>query len=238
MSKLDALWRYQLADQEYDALENQLKNSKARQSMFKIRKYLIDQQEKLLKMEADIEQKHTRLEELTAMFEEQNDLYTKLEAEFKDAVKDDLDSVNELLNKYTKVQGDIVLIRRELYIIMQDVKSTESRLQDMKSKISKARKDFSKFKEEHTKELEGASEELGKLQAAVVEAGKEVDKALIERYNNIKKNKITPLAMLENGQCGGCNMTLPSLMITQVQESDEIFECENCGRILFVADVE
>ena len=238
MSKLDALWRYQLADQEYDALENQLKNSKARQSMFKIRKYLIDQQEKLLKMEADIEQKHTRLEELTAMFEEQNNLYTKFEAEYKDAVKDDLDSVNALLNKYTKVQGDIVLIRRELYIIMQDVKSTESRLQDMKSKISKARKDFSKFKEEHTKELEDASEELGKLQAAVVEAGKEVDKALLERYKNIKKNKITPLAKLENDQCGGCNMTLPSLMITQVQESDEVFECENCGRILFVADAE
>lgn len=233
MKKLDALWRYQLADLEYDKLENQLKNSKARQSLLRIRKFLIDQQERLLKMEGDAEKKLGRLKEMMAMFENQKARFTELEEGFEDAPKEDLDAVNALLGDYSKVQGEVVLIRRELYALMQELKSTESKLQDMRTKISKARKDFAKFKEEHNKELEASAEELGRRQSAVKAIEKEVDPPLLERYREIKKNKPAPLALIEADQCGGCNMTLPSLMVSQVQEGRQIFECENCGRILY-----
>jgi predicted nucleic acid-binding Zn-ribbon protein len=236
MNKLDALWRYQLADLEYEKLENQLKNTKARQNLLKIRKFLMDQQDRLLKMGEDVEKKHARLKEMTDAFEKNKARYAELEAGYEAAPKDDLDGVNALLSEYTKVQGDIVLIRRELYNLMQDIKSIESRLQDMRGKISKARKDFTKFKEEHNKELEASAPELGRLQAAVKAAEKDVEPALLKRYIEIRKNKSAPLALIENDQCGGCNMTLPSLMISQVQSGNEIFECENCGRILYFPD--
>ncbi|MFZ5973939.1 MAG: zinc ribbon domain-containing protein [Bacillota bacterium] len=233
MKKLDALWRYQLADLEYDKLENQLKNSKARQNLLRIRKFLIDQQDRLLKMEGDAEKKLARLKEMMEQFDHQNSLFTEMEAGYEDAPKDDLESVNAMLNEYTKVQSEIVLIRRELYALMQDLKGAETKLQDMRSKISKARRDFAKFKEEHNKELEASADELGRLQSAVKAVEKEVDPALLERYKEIKKNKSAPLALIEADQCGGCNMTLPSLMVSQVQEGSQIFECENCGRILY-----
>mgnify|MGYP000848153829 CR=1 FL=1 len=234
MSKLDALWRYQQADLEYEKLENQLKGTKARQNLLKIRKFLIDQQERLLKMEEDVQKKHARLAEMIVLFDEQLARYKALETEVDQVVsKEELDTIHVVLSDYTKVQGDIVLIRRELYNLIQEVKSIESRLQDMRIKISKARKDFAKFKEEHSKELQDAAEELARRQAAVKTAGKEVEPALLARYAEMRKNKSAPVALIENDQCGGCNMTLPSLMISQVQSGNEIFECENCGRILY-----
>lgn len=233
MKRLDALWRYQLADLEYDKLENQLKNSKSRQNLLRIRKFLIDQQERLLIMEKDAEKKHERVKKMTAQFDQCKTRFKELEEGYGDAPKDDLDSVNTLLNEYTKVQGEIVLIRRELYGMIQDIKGVESKLSEMRAKITKARKDFARYKDEHNKELEASADELRRLQSAVKKVEKEVDAALLERYKEIKKNRSAPLALIEADQCGGCNMTLPSLMVSQVQEGNRIFECENCGRILY-----
>ena len=233
MKRLDALWRYQLADLEYDKLENQLKNSKARQNLLRIRKFLMDQQDRLLKMEKDAEKKLERVKEMTAQFDQCKSRYKELEGGYEEAPKDDLDSVNTLLNDYTKEQGEIVLIRRELYALMQDLKSVESKLSEMRSKITKARKDFTRFKDEHNKELEASADELGRLQSAVQKVEKDVDPTLLERYREIKKNRSAPLALIETDQCGGCNMTLPSLMVSQVQEGKKVYECENCGRILY-----
>jgi predicted nucleic acid-binding Zn-ribbon protein len=46
------------------------------------------------------------------------------------------------------------------------------------------------------------------------------------------------MAKVENKQCGGCNMSLPMVVIKRVQGSDSIVECDNCGRILYAGEQE
>ena len=57
-----------------------------------------------------------------------------------------------------------------------------------------------------------------------------------DRYKAIRSQRFPVLASLRNDQCSGCNMSLPSAVAKQLQGSDEIVECENCGRILYIPD--
>ncbi|MFR4008262.1 MAG: zinc ribbon domain-containing protein [Christensenellales bacterium] len=60
-----------------------------------------------------------------------------------------------------------------------------------------------------------------------------LDPALLAQYQAIKKNRANPVALVENEQCQGCNMSLPSLTLSRLRDGKEIVECENCGRILY-----
>ena len=56
---------------------------------------------------------------------------------------------------------------------------------------------------------------------------------LLARYHEIKKRITPPLARLINNQCSGCNMSLPSAVLSRVTSANgEIVECESCGRLL------
>ena len=42
------------------------------------------------------------------------------------------------------------------------------------------------------------------------------------------------MALIKGDQCGGCNISLPSLVVNSVREGQKLIECENCGRILYI----
>ena len=68
---------------------------------------------------------------------------------------------------------------------------------------------------------------------AADEAAKAVDAELLARYKRIKGRYAVPMAKVENNQCSGCNMSLPTSTVKRVATGEGIVECENCGRILY-----
>lgn len=66
------------------------------------------------------------------------------------------------------------------------------------------------------------------------EAAKVEDKALLKRYDEIRARAGgLGIAKIEGSACGGCHMTLPSVLIKAVKEGTQPQTCENCGRLLF-----
>jgi len=62
----------------------------------------------------------------------------------------------------------------------------------------------------------------------------EIDPQTLELYSELKKQKGTAVARVEQGICRGCLISLP---ITEVQKarSNSLVRCHSCGRILFLA---
>jgi predicted nucleic acid-binding Zn-ribbon protein len=60
------------------------------------------------------------------------------------------------------------------------------------------------------------------------------DAALLKRYEEIRaRSGGIGIAQIVSQNCGGCNMTLPSIQIKLVREAEiEPQACENCGRLL------
>jgi len=62
----------------------------------------------------------------------------------------------------------------------------------------------------------------------------EIDPQTIEVYHELKKQKGTAVARVEQGICRGCRISLP---VTELQRtrSGSLVRCSSCGRILFLS---
>jgi len=64
---------------------------------------------------------------------------------------------------------------------------------------------------------------------------KNLDPALLKRYQKLKERKGTAVAILENGVCSGCQMMYPESH-EMLRYKNFIRTCEYCGRLLVVTE--
>ncbi|MBA7679986.1 hypothetical protein ES703_88293 [subsurface metagenome] len=61
-----------------------------------------------------------------------------------------------------------------------------------------------------------------------------IDPHTTELYQQLKKQKVTAVAKVEQGICIGCRISLSTATLQQVR-SGNLVQCTNCGRILYLA---
>lgn len=96
------------------------------------------------------------------------------------------------------------------------------------------------FKEEIDLKKKQIRDNLIKLEKAKIQLNdniasilKTLDDSLIERYNKIRANKGTGVAMVTAGICAGCHIMVPSYQVEDIKR-DKIIHCESCNRILYI----
>jgi uncharacterized protein len=63
------------------------------------------------------------------------------------------------------------------------------------------------------------------------------DKILLQKYETVRvRYKDTGLALVKEGKCGGCHISLTPYVLRMIKEDGEIQICESCGRILYDED--
>ncbi len=62
----------------------------------------------------------------------------------------------------------------------------------------------------------------------------EIEPQAVETYHEIKKQKGTAVARVEQGMCRGCRISLPVSELQRAR-SGNLVRCSSCGRILFLA---
>ena len=75
--------------------------------------------------------------------------------------------------------------------------------------------------------------ELNSLKEVLNQKAKAIQPQWMDRYNTIRHHAFPPLARLNGSQCTGCNMSLPSGVVKDVESGKDV-ECETCGRLLIV----
>ncbi|MGB8342046.1 MAG: C4-type zinc ribbon domain-containing protein [Chthoniobacterales bacterium] len=82
--------------------------------------------------------------------------------------------------------------------------------------------------------LEGRLEELKKERE---ELAANVDEDLLDRFNRLFTSKGDAAAVaLEHDVCTGCHMKVTTATVVRVKGGKEIVSCEQCGRILYLAE--
>lgn len=90
-------------------------------------------------------------------------------------------------------------------------------------------------------EQQQLSAEAEQLKSTLSELGQkrqrlssEIDTEMVELYQQLKKQKGTAVARVEQGMCRGCRISL-SASESQRARSGGLTQCSSCGRILFLA---
>lgn len=237
MTQLEILWKYQEAEMNLEKLTRDLKNTPVRQKRHKLRLYLQDQTEKISAFQGEITEKTTLAkgfsDKLAALLKEydleQDELKIMVEdeectaAELKEA-REALEKLNDKVAALKKSLSDTVLWIEK---IIDDINSTYV-------SAGKAKKEYDSIKAVCDAEEAESKPRINTAKRAVENMALQLDPLLLKKYRAVKKNYAQPMAKVENDQCGGCNMSLPTVVIRRVQAGNGIVECENCGRILCI----
>ena len=124
-------------------------------------------------------------------------------------------------------------VRRELYDTLAWIEKATADYKETYAKAGKAKKEYDAVRKQCEDEIVAAQPELDAAKLAAQKRRAEVDPALLKKYDSVKTHHAVPMARVENNQCGGCNMSLPTATVKRVVAGTGLVECENCGRILY-----
>lgn len=236
MNKLEALLRYHEAELALDRLETRLKTTPERQKLNKLYGFLSEQQTQINGIRAQLEARNATVTKLTAHFDELQKQYELELSEIAIMENDEQVTAAEMAESRRALETlleQITVSRRELYDTLSWIESASNDYKEAFSRAGRAKKEYDELRVRCDELMKDAQPELDASNANVAACKTDVEDALLKKYAFVKSHHAVPIAKVENNQCSGCNMSLPTTVIKRVSSGAELVECENCGRILY-----
>lgn len=224
------LLEYQEADFAVEKAEKKVKSSKERKAanLNKQRYEVAVEERKKLVSARDAAEK-----EMKNIAVEVDKLVALANADRAANIPDDRSAISKLISEIDKLMSSLKKLEDKIKKFDVAIIENEKRINEFAAIATKAKEDFNINKIEYDKLLQQAKPEIDRLKAVRDGLQKDVDAALLNKYTNLRKNKIVPTAPLQNSRCGGCHMEMPSFTVSNAIKNGYC-ECENCGRIIYV----
>lgn len=234
MDQLEMLWNYQQVDMEADRYEREMRGDPDRQKLLKQRDFLVEQQNTIKRIESEVSVMADRMEAVADEVVRLQDSLSDLMKQAEELSEDDMEGILRLEGAVQKLMTTITRYEGELAKMRKDADARDKQQHEVRVRAAKVKGEFDELKASYDEKYKDKAVELEKLKQKSKEASKGIDESLLERYDAIKKHSIPPMAKLNDDRCGGCNMSLPSVVLHKIRTGSDMVECENCGRIILV----
>lgn len=116
--------------------------------------------------------------------------------------------------------------------------------ESLKPVIAQAEKEFAESRtsvQDQLSDLDAKvvaiKEQVDQLEADKQRLASELDPDLFDRYSRLMKSKgDAAIVPIESGICSGCHMKVTTTTALKAKSAREVVHCDNCGRMLFVAN--
>ncbi len=234
--QLKTLWDFMQVDIAADNFEAEMRKSENRQTLIKHRNFLLEQQTNMKKIEQEIAVMQDRFEAVHDEAERLSSLLSDMIGEIDQNPPSDADDAARKMEAMQKLMDSLVRYEQELQKMRRDADARDSQQKEIRVRAAKAKMEYDQIREVYDKEFKTDTQKLAQMRSDVERESKKIDPLLLERYKSIKQHSTPPMAKLQDGQCCGCFMQLPSATLRRIQETDQLVECDNCGRILYCED--
>ena len=231
MEKYEALWAYQTEDMKADAIANAIKRSPTRQKLEKARDFILDRQKKYKQIEEDVSAMVDRKDIIAQAVERAREQLAQLQSRYETEALDTPEAVKALLSEVSRCRDTIRQYEAEISRIVKETDANDKLQRSVRLEAANAKKAFDQLKADYEEESKSKKVELDAQRTKAKELMEQVDPALLEEYETIKKHITPPVARLTHGQCSGCNTSLPSATLSKIKNG-ALIECETCGRMI------
>jgi hypothetical protein len=195
----------------------------------------------VLRTQAKLKLEHQHLEELKREQHsaewEIDDLITKLATAEKKLYSGSIRNPKELTNLQHEIDG--LKTKRDrledkALELMDKVELTETSVASQSSQLKQLEDEWQRQQQQLSSGLEQLKTILSDLKHKRQLLLAKTDPQAIEFYHQLKTQKGTAVAKVEQGICRGCRISLPTTELQQAR-SGNLVQCSSCGRILFLA---
>ena len=191
--------------------------------------------------QAKLNLEHQRLEKLKREQHsaewEIDDLITKLATAEKKLYSGSIRNPKELTNLQHEIDG--LKTKRDrledkALELMDKVELTETSVASQSSQLKQLEDEWQRQQQQLSSRLEQLKTILSDLKHKRQLLLAKTDPQAVEFYHQLKNQKGTAVAKVEQGICRGCRISLPTTELQQAR-SGNLVQCSSCGRILFLA---
>ncbi len=232
MEQIEMLWQFQLADMEADALESEIKRSPNRQALMKNREFLVEQQNAVKRMEEEVSEMVDRVDVIKDAIGRLEEQLAALQKRMETQPPESQEQAKELSRDAQKLLSGITSYEQEMRLIQKDAADRDRLEKDIRMKYAKVKAEYDKQKVAYEAEYKDQMKALEEKRKVAQDKAKGIEEKLMEKYQLIKQHSVPPIARLVGDQCGGCNMSLPSVTLRNIKGGGQIIECETCGRMI------
>ena len=231
MEKFEALWAYQAEDMKADAIAAAIRRSPTRQKLEKARDFILERQKQYKQIEEDVSAMVDRKDIIAQAVSRAREQLQALQNRFETNPPQKAEDVKALLSEVSRCRDTIRQYEAEISRIVKETDANDKLSRSVRIEAANAKKSFDQLKAEYEEESKSKKGELEAQRAKARELMEQVDPALLEEYETIKKHISPPVARLAHGQCSGCNTSLPSAILSRIK-GGALVECETCGRMI------
>jgi len=232
MEQVEMLWQFQQADMDADALEGEIKRAPTRLALLKNREFLMEQQSIVKHMEEEVTEMVDRVDVIKDAISRLEEQLKGLQRRLAEQTPTDLEQARELSQDAQKLLSGITSYEQEMRRIQKDAAARDRMEKDIRIRYAKVKAEYDKLKVAYESEYKEQIKILEEKRQRTQEKTKGIDPALLDRYQVIKQHCVPPVARLVGDQCGGCNMSLPSVTLRNLKSGTKMIECETCGRMI------
>ncbi len=118
--------------------------------------------------------------------------------------------------------------------IMEQVELAAAGVASQSSELETLEAEWRRRQQQLSTEIEQLKTMLSELSHKRQLLSAKIDPQAVEFYTELKKQKGTAVAKVEQGICCGCRISLPTTGLQRAR-SNSLVRCSSCGRILFLA---
>jgi predicted nucleic acid-binding Zn-ribbon protein len=231
MSVTKQLYQLQEVDLELESTERTLRQVTGK----------IGESEKVVRVRSRLASEQQHLEELRhqqhSLEWEVDDLGTKIARIEQKLYGGSIGNPKELANFQQEAEG-MKLRRGQLedktLDIMDRVERAVASVDTTSSELERLEDKWQSEQKQLSVEAERLKTTLSELDQKRQRLSSEIDTEMVELYQQLKKQKGTAVAKVEQGICRGCRISLSASESQRVRSGD-LSQCSSCGRILFLA---
>ena len=118
--------------------------------------------------------------------------------------------------------------------IMDHVEQSETSVARISNQLETLKAEWQRQQQQLSDEMDQLKAILSDLRQKWQLLSEEIESQAVEFYQELRKEKGTAVARVEQGICRGCRISLPTTELQQAR-SGGLVQCSSCGRILFLA---
>jgi len=228
---VDEMLIYQKKDSELINIERDIQNSQIKKVVNKMVDLVKEAQSKLIAIEKNAG-------ELRQEFETTEKAYNAGVEQAEKLAKVKQDSLNEeelksLSATATALNSNLLNLEKNMLTLNGKINAALVNFENVKKQGMQAKQKHAEGLKAHDQFLGTKQPEINKIKADLKALEAKADKAMLEKYNKLRNDKIFPIFVpLMDKSCGGCSMELPSARVDALKKAG-CLECENCRRVIY-----
>lgn len=233
MNQLDLLWKMEeeknLLEEDKKKIDLEVEEKKIEYVNNKI-KVLV---KKIEKFEAIISSYNRKIRQSELKLK---DFRYEMEEIERKLYSGDIKDINqlELISKEKDyLLNEIDNLELEVLSMMEDEESVNFNILELKSDLDRERDELLRISKDYEGNINLINERLVERENLIGDLTKEIEDNILDSYYNIKKRKNRAMVELKDGICSGCNMRIPTYLLSPLRSKKELVYCNNCGRILY-----